>query len=241
MTPARSEPVAILCGGRGMRLRDHAQSVPKPLVEVGSRPIIWHVVRVYAAQGFRRFLLLTGHGSELIERFVVGEEWPAGVEVECLFTGERTPTGGRLGLARERLQGGTFCASYADGVADIDLKAQLDWHRSHGGLATMAVVRPRLGFGVAELDGEQRVAGFDEKPVLDRWVNGGFFCFEPGVLDHLDADSVLERAPLERLAEAGELYAWRHGGFWRCMDTYKDVLELDDLWVNGEAPWRTWG
>jgi glucose-1-phosphate cytidylyltransferase len=224
-----------------MRLRDHAQSVPKPLVEVGSRPIVWHVVRLYAAQGFRRFLLLTGHRSELIERFVADEIWPPGVEVECVFTGDETPTGGRVSLARERLDVGTFCVTYADGVADIDLAAELDWHRSHGGLATMTVVRPQLTFGVAKLDGEQRISGFHEKPMLEQWVNGGFFCFEPAVLDRLGKDDVLERAPLERLAEAGELYAFRHGGFWRCMDTYKDVLELDDLWVRGGAPWRNWG
>jgi glucose-1-phosphate cytidylyltransferase len=223
-----------------MRLRDHAQSVPKPLVEIGSRPIVWHVVRLYAAQGFGRFLLLTGHRSELIERYVADETWPPGVEIECVFTGEETPTGGRLALTGDALGGGTFCVTYADGVADIDLRAQLDWHRSHGGLATMTVVRPRLAFGVAELVDRERIAGFQEKPLLDQWVNGGFFCFEPGVLDHMDDDSVLERAPLERLAEAGELYGWRHGGFWRCMDTYKDVLELDDLWVRGEAAWRNW-
>jgi glucose-1-phosphate cytidylyltransferase len=241
MPHERPEPVAILCGGRGTRLREQAPAIPKPLVEVGGRPIVWHVVRLYAARGFRRFLLLTGHRRESIEEFTAGEQWPAGVSVECVFTGDDTPTGGRIARARERLEGGTFCVTYADGVADLDPAAVADWHRTRGALATVTVVQPTLGFGVADLDGEGRVSGFHEKPRLDRWVNGGFFCFEPGALAEIDERSVLEREPLERLAAAGQLHAYRHTGFWQCMDTHKDVAALNDLWAAGDAPWKVWG
>jgi glucose-1-phosphate cytidylyltransferase len=197
-------------------------------------------VRIYASQGFRRAILCTGHRGELIERFVAAERWPEGLEVHCVNTGEDTPTGGRLRRVREHLGDATFCATYADGVADIDLGALVDQHRRDGALATLTAVRPRLPFGIVELDGGSRVAGFREKPRSERWINGGFFCFEPAVFDYLDASSVLERAPLERLAADGQLRAYRHAGFWDCMDTYKDAVALDDLWRQGRAPWRLW-
>ena len=202
-------PVAILCGGRGTRLQHGTESIPKPQVEIGGRPIVWHVVQIYAVQGFRDFVLLTGYRGELIERFVAAEAWPAGVTVRCLDTGVDTPTGGRL-------------------------------HRAHGRAATMTVVRPELQFGVTHLDGDGRVTGFEEKPRSEQWINGGFFCFEPAGLDYVAADSVLEREPLERLAADGGLRAYRHGGFWECMDTYKDAVQLNDLWDEGKAPWRSW-
>ena len=214
--------------------------MPKALVEIGGRPILWHVIQIYAAQGFDRFLLATGYLGEMVEEFAAGESWPDGVSVECVDTGLDTPTGGRIALLSEWLDGGTFCATYADGVADVDLEALLGFHRSHGALATVTVVRPHLQWGVAELDGEGRVAGFVEKPRSEHWINGGFFCFEPGALDYLAADSVLEREPLERLAADGQLRAHRHEGFWDCMDTYKDAVVLNDLWESGEAPWRIW-
>jgi glucose-1-phosphate cytidylyltransferase len=232
-------PVVILCGGRGTRLRERTETVPKALVEIGGRPILWHVVGIYAAQGFSRFLLATGYLGEAIERFVDAERWPAGVELECLDTGSDTPTGGRVARLAEQLGSEPFCVTYSDGVADVDLQALLEFHAAHGGLGTMTVVRPRLQWGVAELDDGGRVAGFAEKPRSDHWINGGFFCFEPGFLSYLDEDSVLEREPLERLAADGELHANRHEGFWDCMDTYKDAIMLDDLWRKGEAPWAT--
>ena len=233
-------PVAILCGGRGTRLRERTESLPKPLVEIGDRPIVWHVISIYAAQGFRRFRLLTGYKGDQIESWVDSTEWPRGVEVACLETGDETPTGGRVKLAQSELEGGTFCLTYADGVADIDLPALVRAHSERGDLATVTVVRPALQFGVAELGEDDRVLGFEEKPALDRWINGGFFCFEPGVLDYLEVDSVLEREPLERLAADGELNAYRHEGFWDCMDTYKDSILLNDLWKSGEPPWKVW-
>jgi glucose-1-phosphate cytidylyltransferase len=161
--------------------------------------------------------------------------------VECVDTGLETQTGGRIKLLEPRLAGERlFCATYADGVADIDLDALLAFHAGHGALASMTVVRPQLQFGVTELADDGRVTGFREKPTSEHWINGGFFCFGQAVLDYLDGDSVLERAPLERLAAAGELRAHRHEGFWECMDTYKDAVALNDLWSSGQAPWRLW-
>ncbi len=234
------ESVAILCGGRGTRLREHTQSIPKALVEVGGRPILWHIVQMYAAQGFGRVVLCTGYKGELIEEFAAAEAWPPKVEVACVDTGLDTPTGGRLARARAALETGTFCATYGDGVADIDLAELLRFHRGHGATATMTVVRPELQFGITELDGDGRVTGFHEKPRSEHWINGGFFCFEPALFDHLREDSVLEREPLESLAGDGQLRAYRHEGFWDCMDTYKDAVLLNDLWERGDAPWKVW-
>jgi len=233
-------PVVILCGGRGTRLRERTESVPKALVEVGGRPILWHVIQIYAAQGFERFLLATGYMGEAVAEFAAAERWPEGIAVDCVDTGIDTPTGGRIAALAERLDGERFCVTYADGVADVDLGAQLDFHAEHGALATVTVVRPHLQWGVAELDEDDRVEGFVEKPRSEHWINGGFFCFEPAVLDHLGDDSVLEREPLRQLAANGELRAFRHQGFWDCMDTYKDTVVLNDLWAGGEAPWRIW-
>ncbi|MEX2106704.1 MAG: sugar phosphate nucleotidyltransferase [Solirubrobacterales bacterium] len=232
-------PVVILCGGRGTRLRERTESVPKALVEIGGRPILWHVVQIYAAHGFDRFILATGYLGESVAEFAAAQRWPDGVEVECVDTGLDTPTGGRIALLGDLLGDEAFCATYADGVADVDLGALLDFHRGHGALATMTVVRPDLQWGVAELEGDS-VRGFVEKPRSEHWINGGFFCFEPGVLDYIDDDSVLEREPLARLAAAGQLRAYCHEGFWDCMDTYKDAVVLNDLWSGGDAPWRIW-
>jgi glucose-1-phosphate cytidylyltransferase len=240
MTPALRVPVAILCGGRGARLQERTQEIPKPLVEIGGRPILLHVIELYAAQGFERFLLATGYKGELIERFVAAERWPEGVAVQCVDTGLDTPTGGRVKLLEPHLGAHVvFCATYADGLADIDLARLLAFHEDHGALASMTVVRPELQFGITELDGEDgRVLGFREKPRSEHWINGGFFCFQRAVLERLHVDSVLEREPLQGLAADGELRAYRHDGFWECMDTYKDAVALNDLWASGQAPWR---
>lgn len=234
------DTVVILCGGRGARLQEATRSIPKPLVEIGGLPILWHVIRLYATHGLTRFLLCTGYLGEQIERFVTTQEWPAGVRVKCVDTGLDTPTGGRIKRVEEALAGVPFCATYADGVADIDLGREVAFHREHGALATMAVVRPELQFGVAEIAPDGRVTGFREKPRSEHWVNGGFFCLEPGAFDYLTESSVLEREPLEGLAADGQLRAYRHTGFWDCLDTYKDAVLLNDLWDEGRAPWKAW-
>ena len=217
--------VLILCGGRGTRLNGER---PKPLIEIGGRPIVWHVVSIYAAQGFRDFLLLTGYQGAAIEAWARGAAWPEGVRVECADTGLDTPTGGRVHRVRDRIAA-TFCLTYADGLADIDLGALRARHEQSGALATMTVVRPELPFGLALLEGD-RVAGFREKPLAEDWVNGGFFVLEPGALDYLSDDCVLERGPLERMAGDGRLAAYRHTGYWRCLDTHKDAVALEREW-----------
>ncbi|MCW3008561.1 MAG: nucleotidyl transferase [Solirubrobacterales bacterium] len=231
--------VVILCGGRGTRLQERTEEIPKPLVEIGGRPILWHIVRLYAEQGLRRFVLCTGYKGELIERFVDEEPWPGGIEVRCVDTGLDTPTGGRVLRVREEV-GERFCATYGDGLADIDLRAELAFHGAHDAAATMTVVRPELQFGVTELGAGDAVIGFREKPRSEHWINGGFFVFDRAVFDYLRDDSILERDPLERLAADGQLRAYRHTGFWECMDTYKDAVALNDLWAGGAPPWKLW-
>jgi glucose-1-phosphate cytidylyltransferase len=231
--------VVILCGGRGIRLLERTHAIPKALVEIGGQPIVWHVIRIYAAQGFRRFLLLTGYRGEMIDEFVSSAEWAPRLQIECLDTGVDTPTGGRVARIADRLRGGTFCLTYADGVADVDLAAQARLHDRQQAVVTMTVVRPHSPWGVAVID-DDVVTSFREKPRLEQWVNGGFFCVEPEFLGYLDETSVLERDPLERASAAGVLAAFRHRGFWDCMDTYKDAAVLNDLWQAGDAPWRIW-
>ena len=216
-------------------MREAAETLPKPLVEIGGRPVLWHVMCLFAAQGLTRFVLLLGHGGDRIRAFAEGlPDW----EVECLDTGLDTNTGGRVHRAADRLAGGTFCLTYADGLADLDMRSLIDFHRSHGRAATMTVVRPSNPWGVAQVRNDGRVDGFEEKPRLESWVNGGFCVMEPAALEFIGPDDVLERRPFESMAAAGELYAYRHEGFWDCMDTYKDTLLLNELWEKGQAPWR---
>jgi glucose-1-phosphate cytidylyltransferase len=231
--------IAILCGGRGTRISRGNEDAPKPLVEIGERPILWHVMALYAAQGFNNFLLLTGWRADQIDAAVADFSEVAAGEwiVESLDTGDHAPTGGRIEAAREQLGGGTFGVTYADGLADIDLSAELEFHRRGGGLATIAVTRPQSPWGQAQIGDDDRITGFVEKPMLENWINGGFMFFEDGALDFIGPDDVLEQRPLENLAAAGELRAWRHEGFWDCMDTYKDTLELSRLCAAGTPPW----
>lgn len=222
----------------GLRMGD--RSIPKPLADVGGRPILWHVMALYAAQGLRSFVLCLGHHGELVERAVRGFEQFANGEWEVTFadTGADTATGGRVARVADVVAGGIFCLTYADGVADIDLRALIGFHNDHGRAATVTVVQPENPWGVADLEQDGTVRAFVEKPRLDCWVNGGFFVMEPAALSRVGPDDVLEREPLEALARERELVAFRHEGFWECMDTYKDALRLNDLWEQGTAPWR---
>jgi len=220
-------------------MRASGERLPKPLVEVGGRPILWHVMALYAGQGFRRFRLVLGHGADRIEAFAA--TLPSAWEVTCLDTGLDTPTGGRVARAGDALLAGeAFCLTYADGLADVDLGALREFHRDQGRSATVTVVRPRSPWGIARLSSseEGRIEGFVEKPRLESWVNAGFMILEPRALDSVSSEEALEGEPLERLAAAGELAGFRHEGFWAGMDTFKDTLLLNELWARGEAPWR---
>lgn len=252
----------ILCGGLGTRISEETQLKPKPMVEVGSRPILWHLLSIYGAQGMNEFVLALGYKGEVIRDYFLhyyarsrdgvvdlasgatqfddmrGEDW----RVHLIDTGERTMTGGRLKRLEARLRpGGTFMATYGDAVARINIQDLLAFHRSHGGLATVTAVRPAARFGAFEFDGD-RVVDFKEKPqTSEGWINGGFFVFEPGVFDYIDGDgTVLEGSPLERLAADGNLWAYRLDDYWQCMDTIRDRNVLNDLWERGAAPWKIW-
>lgn len=234
--PQAQLPVVVLCGGRGTRL-GAGQAVPKPLVEIGGRPIVQHIVELYAAQGAREFLLAGGWRADLLSAAVDAITWPAGVTVTCVDTGVDTETGGRVHRLRDRLGDRPFHLTYGDGVADVRLADLEATHRAGGRTVTLTVVRPELQFGVVELADDDAITGFREKPRSTHWINGGFMRMEPDVFDVLDADSTLEREPLQRLAAAGRLHSHRHEGFWACMDTYKDARALNELWDAGVAPW----
>ncbi len=235
----------VLCGGRGTRLDALGKAVPKALVEIGGKPIIWHLINVYAAAGFTDFALCTGYLGDLIRNYFDGPELSdtlpfADVRVEMFDTGPDTNTGGRIAAIKDSLaEEERFFVTYGDGLSDIDVKALLDFHLSHGKKATLTSVRPNSTFGVLDISADGAVEQFREKPKLDVWINGGFFVFERSVLDILEPDSVLEREPLERLAAEGDLMAYRHDGFWKCMDTFKDSLEFNELW-EADAPWKSW-
>ncbi|CAB4904426.1 unannotated protein [freshwater metagenome] len=234
--PQQPLPVVVLCGGRGTRL-GAGQAIPKPLVGIGGRPIVQHIVELYAAQGARRFLLAGGWRSDLLSAAVDAITWPTDVSVECVDTGVDTETGGRVHRLRERLNDRPFHLTYGDGVADVRLADLEATHRAGGRTVTLTVVRPELQFGVVELADDDAITGFREKPRSTHWINGGFMRMEPDVFDVLDADCTLEREPLQRLAAESRLQSHRHEGFWACMDTYKDARALNELWDAGVAPW----
>jgi glucose-1-phosphate cytidylyltransferase len=258
-------PVVILCGGASTRMRGvfGGDDRPKPLIEVGERPVVWHIMKIFAAFGHVDFVLALGYRGELIKRYFLDYEpmsrdftlaWGAARRiayhvdhaesdwrVTLADTGASTQTGARIKKVEPYLSGERFFATYGDGVADIDLDALLAFHRRHGRLATVTGVRPFSQFGVMETDGDF-VTGFREKPQVEGYVNGGFFVFERGVLDYLAGsdDLQLEKEPLQNLARDGQLCVYRHDGFWRAMDTFKDVQALAAMWDSGDAPWRVW-
>ena len=252
----------ILAGGIGSRLSEETVIRPKPMVEVGGWPILWHIMNVYGAHGFNEFLVSGGYKCEFIKEYFwnfrlhasdvfvdlgKGEvglsrsrapDW----KVTVVDTGLETQTGGRIKALEPILrEGGAFMATYGDGVGDIDIKALVAFHRAHGKLATITAVRPPARFGALVFEGD-KIVEFSEKPQIgEGWINGGFMVLEPGVLDYLDGPgSVLERSPMERLAQAGQLMAYRHHGFWQPMDTIREKQYLDTLWRAGEAPWKVW-
>lgn len=253
--------VVVLAGGYGTRLTEETALRPKPMVEIGGRPILWHILRYYASYDFSEFLIACGYKGEMIKDYfrnfpahnsdffinlkdgsqeiisANGYDWRVGL----IDTGLDTMTGGRIRRLARWLRDGTFMVTYGDGLANVDLRALLAFHRGHGKLATVTAVRPPSRFGALSLEGPA-VYQFSEKPLVgEGWINGGFFVFEPGVLDYLDGDqAILEREPLERLAAARQLMAFRHPGFWQPMDTLRDKHALEALWNSGKAPWKVW-
>jgi glucose-1-phosphate cytidylyltransferase len=226
--------VLILCGGKGTRAYPHTLEVPKPLMKVGDAPILRHVMEIYARQGFCDFVLSAGYRADLIATFA--EELPPGWDVEVVDTGEETGTAGRI-MGCAHLLGPTFMATYGDGLGSVDLGELLGFHRGHGGAATVTGVPLPSPYGTMEWDESGRVRQFVEKPRLsDHWINAGFLVFEQRAFDRWSGDD-LEREVLPALAAAEELYVYRHTGFWRSMDTYKDALELSDLCREGDEPW----
>ena len=257
-----SVPVVLLAGGLGTRLREETDVKPKPMVEVGGHPILWHIMKTYAAHGFDEFVVCLGYKGDTIKDFFLNyrarqggvsidlrtgkfdmhepearENW----KVHLLETGQDTMTGGRIRRAAQFLGRRRFMATYGDGVSDVNLTDLLAFHEAQGRKATLTAVRPPARFGGLTMDGE-RIVSFDEKPqVGEGWINGGFMVMEPEAADLIADDStILERYPLETLAGQGQLNAFKHDGFWQCMDTVRDLTLLRDLWDGGQAPWKQW-
>lgn len=251
----------ILAGGRGTRLSEETTIRPKPMVEIGGRPLLWHIMNIYASHGCADFVIACGYKGEMIKEYfhnytirtsdymldlktgavnMINSQAPDW-RITVVDTGLDTMTGGRIRRLHPLVQDAPFMATYGDGVGDVDITALLAFHKEHGRLATVTAVRPPSRFGALVLDGD-RVREFSEKPQTgEGWINGGFFVFEPGVFQYLDGDdTILEHEPLERLAEAGQLMAFCHTGFWHPMDTLRDKHLLESLWAKHQAPWKTW-
>jgi len=254
--------VAILAGGVGTRLVEETEIKPKPMVEVGGQPILWHILKHYAHYGFKEFAIALGYRGEYIKRYMVehcklsdnmtvdlssgdvqhhGDAEKLDWKVDLIDTGQPTLTGGRIKRLQPYLGDSTFMLTWGDGVADVDLPKLLEFHRAHGKLATLTAVRPPARFGKLSLEGD-RVAEFEEKPQLgEGWINGAFFVLEPEVFDYIEGDMTQwEYEPLERLAAEGQLMAYRHESFWQCMDTLRDKRLLESLWESGNPPWKVW-
>ncbi len=253
--------VVILAGGFGTRLSEETSVRPKPMVEIGGRPILWHIMKTYSHYGLNDFLICLGYKGYVIKEYFANyflhmsdvtfdmaenrmhvhqnnaEPW----RVTLVETGDETLTGGRLRRVRPYLDDDDFCMTYGDGVGDVNIDALRSFHRSHGALATVTAMQPPGRFGTLELRGSQ-VLSFKEKPQGDgAWINGGFFVLSPKVIDYIDGDlTIWEKEPLERLCVAGELHSYFHRGFWQPMDTLRDKQHLENLWIQGKAPWKLW-
>ncbi len=254
--------VVILAGGLGTRISEESYLKPKPMIEIGDQPILWHIMKYYSSFGFHDFIICCGYKGHVIKEYFsdyylhrsdvtfdfsdenrmtvhqnVAEPW----RVTLVDTGLMTQTGGRVKRVRRYIGENPFMLTYGDGVGDIDLNALLAQHRTSGKTVTLTGIQPGGRYGVLDVDG-QTVTSFREKATEDGgWVNGGFMVLEPGIFDRLDGDScVLEREPLEHLAQEGQLGIYRHSGFWQCMDTQRDKYKLEELWQSGDAPWRVW-
>jgi glucose-1-phosphate cytidylyltransferase len=251
----------ILAGGLGTRLSEETDSKPKPMIEIGAKPLLWHVMKIYAAQGIDEFVVCLGYRGYVIKEYFANyylhmgdvtfdlkdnrmEVHQSGAEpwkVTLVDTGDNTMTGGRLKRVLPYVDGDEFCFTYGDGVADLDLGALLEFHRAHGRLATVTAVQPSGRFGALDIEGDV-IRRYEEKPRGDgNWINGGFFVLSPGVADYIDDDAtVWEQAPLQRLAQDEQLAAYHHEGFWYAVDTIRDKRHLQELWDSGKPPWKLW-
>lgn len=253
--------VGILAGGKGTRLAEETSTRPKPMVEIGGRPILWHIMKHYAHYGHRDFAIALGYKGDMIKRYMVesaalhgnlgvnlrsGEITPHSIDapdwnVDLIDTGDETMTGGRIKRLIPYLGDETFLLTWGDGVSDVDLDDLVAFHRAHGKLATLTAVRPPARYGHLVLDGD-RIAEFSEKPQIgEGWINGAFFVLEPEVVEYIEGDSTqFELEPMEKLAADGQLMAYRHDSFWQCMDTLREKHILETMWESGRAPWKTW-
>lgn len=254
--------VVILCGGQGTRLREETEFRPKPMVEIGGRPILWHIMKIYSYYGYHDFILCLGYKGNLIREYFMHYEFmnnditlnlgsregivrhsrhaEANWNVTLVDTGALTPKAGRLLRIAEYLDDGPFMLTYGDGVADLDVDRLLAFHKSHGRMATFTGVRPRSRFATVRVDEHDRVIEWKEKRQLPTYINAGFFVMEPGVLQYLQPDQEIEEEPLEVLASKGEICMYRHDGFWECMDTYREYMYLNNLYETDSAPWAIW-
>jgi glucose-1-phosphate cytidylyltransferase len=255
--------VVILAGGMGTRISEETDLRPKPMIEIGGRPILWHIMKHYSSHGFNEFIICLGYKGEVIKKYFAdyhlhmsdltidirentvtrhsnyAEPW----KVTLVDTGQQTMTGGRLRQLKPYLKDeDCFMVTYGDGVADVDVSALLKFHQSHGRLATLTAVQPSERFGVLDFDANDTVLSFREKPRDSQiYISGGFFALHPKVLDYIAGDDMpWERAPMERLCAEGQMKAFKHKGFWQCMDTLRDKILLEELWKKGDAPWKTW-
>ena len=252
----------ILAGGLGTRLREETEFRPKPMVEVGGKPILWHIMKIFARYGITDFVICVGYRGNIIKRYFLDYEAlnndftiHLGSKHEITFhgahlesewcvtvvdTGHDTNTGGRIKQAQPFIGDDTFLVTYGDGLSDVDVTALLDFHKNHGKLATVTTVQPPTRFGIVHVDQDSSVDAFREKPKTADWVSAGFFVFDQEVFAYLDGDSVLEAEPLEALTKDRQLMAYHHPGFWQPVDTYRELTMLNELWATGEAPWRIW-
>jgi len=252
----------ILAGGLGTRISEETHLKPKPMVEIGGKPILWHILKIYSAYDINDFIICCGYKGYVIKEYFANyflhmsdvtfnmnnnlmevhhkkvEPW----QVTLIDTGETTMTGGRVKRVREYLRDEMFCLTYGDGVADVDITSLVAHHKSHGRLATVTAVQPPSRFGALQCSENAGVSGFQEKPQVDQsWINGGFFVLEPEVIDRIEGDNTMwEQDPLRSLAADGELTAYQHNGFWQPMDTLRDRVLLEELWGDGKAPWMVW-
>ncbi len=230
----RSIDVVILCGGKGLRMNEMTESIPKPLVRIGDKPILWHIMKMYSHYGFNNFVLCLGYKANQIKRyFEDNREW----NITFTDTGLNTNTGGRIKRVEQHINDGPFFVTYADGLADINLNDLLEFHKQHNEIATITTVRPRSSFGIVELDHNSLVTSFIEKPVSDHWINGGFFVFDMDIFSYIKENDTLEKEVFERLVQDKQISAYKHRGFWKCMDTYKDNLELNEMYTSNKAKW----